>query len=71
MSFLDLGLQDYWNWTWDDLVVHDLPAVVDLVFRTTGQKVHYIGHSMVKFLQNNIKFRALFLKLFCECMLSV
>nr|GLL26712.1 triacylglycerol lipase 2 isoform X1 [Ipomoea trifida] len=37
---------DYWNWTWDDLVVHDLPAVVDLVFRTTGQKVHYIGHSM-------------------------
>ncbi|XP_059284906.1 triacylglycerol lipase 2-like isoform X2 [Lycium ferocissimum] len=37
---------DYWNWTWDDLVVHDLPALLGLVFEQTGQKIHYIGHSM-------------------------
>ncbi|KAK4347723.1 hypothetical protein RND71_034062 [Anisodus tanguticus] len=43
---LDPNSADYWNWTWDDLVVHDLSALVDLVFKQTGQKIHYIGHSM-------------------------
>ncbi|XP_075105766.1 triacylglycerol lipase 2-like isoform X2 [Nicotiana tabacum] len=43
---LDPNSSDYWNWTWDDLVVHDLPTVIDLVFQQTGQKIHYIGHSM-------------------------
>ncbi|KAK4710570.1 hypothetical protein R3W88_005083 [Solanum pinnatisectum] len=43
---LDPDSADYWNWTWDDLVVHDLPALVDLVFKQTGRKIHYIGHSM-------------------------
>ncbi|KAF3651116.1 Triacylglycerol lipase 2 [Capsicum annuum] len=43
---LDPNSADYWNWTWDDLVVHDLPALIDLVFKQTGQKIHYIGHSM-------------------------
>ncbi|KAK4483219.1 hypothetical protein RD792_010401, partial [Penstemon davidsonii] len=37
---------EYWNWTWDDLVTHDLPSVIELVFRQTGQKIHYVGHSM-------------------------
>ncbi|XP_041999210.1 triacylglycerol lipase 2-like [Salvia splendens] len=37
---------DYWNWTWDELVSHDLPSFIDLVFKQTGQKVHYVGHSM-------------------------
>ena len=41
------ALQDYWNWTWDELVSHDLPSFIDLVFKQTGQKVHYVGHSMV------------------------
>ncbi|CAH9089575.1 unnamed protein product [Cuscuta epithymum] len=36
----------YWDWTWDDLVEQDLPTIVKLVFDTTGQKVHYVGHSM-------------------------
>lgn len=39
--------QLYWNWSWDDLVVNDLPAMVDFVNTQTGQKPHYIGHSMV------------------------
>ncbi|KAG6410168.1 hypothetical protein SASPL_128219 [Salvia splendens] len=37
---------DYWNWTWDELVSHDLPSFIDLIFKQTGQKVHYVGHSM-------------------------
>ncbi|KAL6497601.1 hypothetical protein OROHE_027230 [Orobanche hederae] len=43
---LDPANSEYWNWTWDDLVIHDLPSVVELVFEQTGRKTHYIGHSM-------------------------
>ncbi|XP_055803653.1 triacylglycerol lipase 2-like [Solanum dulcamara] len=37
---------DYWNWSWDDLVAHDLPTVVNLVYEQSGQKIHYVGHSL-------------------------
>ncbi|XP_051117268.1 triacylglycerol lipase 2-like [Andrographis paniculata] len=43
---LDPDDPEYWNWSWDDLVIHDLPFIVDLVFGHTGKKLHYIGHSM-------------------------
>ncbi|PWZ27040.1 Triacylglycerol lipase 2 [Zea mays] len=44
---LDPSSRLYWNWSWDDLVVNDLPAMVDFVVKQTGQKPHYVGHSMV------------------------
>ncbi|XP_060193382.1 triacylglycerol lipase 2-like [Lycium barbarum] len=43
---LDPNNPDYWNWSWDDLVVHDLPTVINLVYKQTGQKTHYVGHSL-------------------------
>ena len=43
---LQLG-QEFWNWTWDDLVTHDLSSVIDFVFKQTGKKMDYVGHSMV------------------------
>ncbi|XP_016467317.2 triacylglycerol lipase 2 [Nicotiana tabacum] len=43
---LDPNDSEFWNWTWDDLVAHDLPAVIDFIFKQTGQKTHYVGHSM-------------------------
>ncbi|CAN4116500.1 unnamed protein product [Withania somnifera] len=43
---LDPNDSKYWNWSWDELIVHDLPAVIDLIFKQTGQKTHYVGHSM-------------------------
>ncbi|XP_042500115.1 triacylglycerol lipase 2-like [Macadamia integrifolia] len=43
---LDESQQEYWNWTWDDVAKNDLPAIVDFVYNQTGQKLHYIGHSM-------------------------
>ncbi|XP_008678389.1 triacylglycerol lipase 2 isoform X4 [Zea mays] len=43
---LDPSSRLYWNWSWDDLVVNDLPAMVDFVVKQTGQKPHYVGHSM-------------------------
>ncbi|KAH0461828.1 hypothetical protein IEQ34_009403 [Dendrobium chrysotoxum] len=36
----------YWAWSWDELVVNDLPAMVDLVSKQTKQKLHYVGHSL-------------------------
>ncbi|CAL2250811.1 unnamed protein product [Prunus armeniaca] len=36
----------FWNWSWDELVAFDLPAVFDFVYSKTGQKVNYVGHSL-------------------------
>lgn len=36
--------------------MHDLPALIDLVFKQTGQKIHYIGHSMVSLEENRTVF---------------
>ncbi|KAF6173561.1 hypothetical protein GIB67_037474 [Kingdonia uniflora] len=36
----------YWNWSWDELALYDLPATIDFVYGQTGQKVDYVGHSM-------------------------
>ncbi|XP_021629319.1 triacylglycerol lipase 2 [Manihot esculenta] len=35
----------YWDWTWDELAAHDLPAMFQYVHQQTGQKLHYVGHS--------------------------
>ncbi|XP_057506263.1 triacylglycerol lipase 2-like [Actinidia eriantha] len=43
---LDPRNSEFWNWTWDDLVTHDLSSVIDFVFKQTGQKMDYVGHSM-------------------------
>lgn len=36
----------FWDWSWDELVTYDLPAVFDHVTQQTGQKTHYVGHSL-------------------------
>ncbi|KAK1353648.1 hypothetical protein POM88_052013 [Heracleum sosnowskyi] len=36
----------YWNWSWDELVAYDLPATFQYVNDQTGQKLHYVGHSL-------------------------
>ncbi|KAL2493575.1 Triacylglycerol lipase 2 [Forsythia ovata] len=36
----------YWNWSWDELVAYDLPATFQYVYDQTGQKLHYVGHSL-------------------------
>jgi len=36
-----------WDYTFDDYVLHDVPALVDFVRRETGRpQVHWVGHSM-------------------------
>ncbi|XP_055959560.1 triacylglycerol lipase 2-like [Mercurialis annua] len=36
----------YWGWSWDELVSYDLPATFEYVNGQTGQKLHYVGHSL-------------------------
>ncbi|KAL6533475.1 hypothetical protein OROMI_027587 [Orobanche minor] len=43
---LDPTSSEFWNWSWDELVIHDLPSVIDFVSKQTGQQIHYAGHSM-------------------------
>ncbi|KAK8710295.1 hypothetical protein V6N13_145627 [Hibiscus sabdariffa] len=43
---LDPAPPEYWDWSWVELVTYDLPAVFGFVFNHTGQKIHYIGHSL-------------------------
>ncbi|KAJ8749863.1 hypothetical protein K2173_013778 [Erythroxylum novogranatense] len=43
---LDPSDADFWNWSWDELVIFDLPAVFDYIYDQTGQKMHYVGHSL-------------------------
>ncbi|KAJ4778943.1 Lipase [Rhynchospora pubera] len=43
---LDPKSRSYWDWSWDELVSIDLPAIVDFVYKQSGQKLHYVGHSL-------------------------
>ncbi|XP_030930877.1 triacylglycerol lipase 2-like [Quercus lobata] len=36
----------YWDWTWEQLVNDDLPAMYDYIHNQTGQKLYYVGHSL-------------------------
>ncbi|XP_043724201.1 triacylglycerol lipase 2-like [Telopea speciosissima] len=43
---LDESQTQYWDWSWDEVALNDLPAIVDFVYNQTGQKLHFVGHSM-------------------------
>ncbi|XP_077292438.1 lipase 3-like [Arctopsyche grandis] len=36
----------FWKFSWHEIALHDLPAMIDYVLAQTGrQKLHYVGHS--------------------------
>ncbi|KAK4781456.1 hypothetical protein SAY86_015558 [Trapa natans] len=46
-QFLDPSQPKFWDWSWDELVMYDLPAVFNFVYDRSGnRKIHYVGHSM-------------------------
>lgn len=45
-KYLSPNQPAFWNWTWDELVSYDLPAMFDHIHGLTGQKIHYLGHSL-------------------------
>uniref|UniRef100_T1GBG6 Lipase n=1 Tax=Megaselia scalaris TaxID=36166 RepID=T1GBG6_MEGSC len=43
---LSTSSQEFWNYTFHELAIYDLPATIDHVLETTKKdKIHYIGHS--------------------------
>ncbi|KAJ1406189.1 Alpha/Beta hydrolase fold [Sesbania bispinosa] len=42
----DNGFDAYWDWSWDELASYNLPAFVQYVYNYTGQRMHYVGHSL-------------------------
>lgn len=47
--FFFFFFQAFWEWSWDELVAYDLPATYQYVHDQAGQKLHYVGHSLVNF----------------------
>lgn len=46
-SWLNNSTQQYWDFSWHEIGVQDLPAKIDYILANTGQqKLHYVGHSM-------------------------
>ncbi|OWM74002.1 hypothetical protein CDL15_Pgr022273 [Punica granatum] len=44
---LDPSQPAFWDWSWDELVLYDLPAVFNFVYAQTGnKKIDYVGHSL-------------------------
>lgn len=46
-SWLNNATQAYWDFSWHEIGVQDLPSMIDFTLAQTGQrKLHYVGHSM-------------------------
>ncbi|KAL5707110.1 sterol esterase [Ranunculus cassubicifolius] len=37
--------KDFWDWSWQELALHDLAAMISYVYSTTSSKVFFVGHS--------------------------
>lgn len=42
-----LVLQEFWDWSWEELALHDLAEMISYVYSKTNSKVFYVGHSQV------------------------
>ncbi|XP_069676696.1 lipase 3-like [Periplaneta americana] len=44
---LSTNSAQFWNFSWHEMGVYDMPATIDHILATTGQKrLYYVGHSM-------------------------
>ncbi|KAL1834683.1 hypothetical protein ACET3Z_004334 [Daucus carota] len=41
----NLTYSDFWDFSYTEMGIYDLPASLNLVYAETGQKAHFIGHS--------------------------
>lgn len=38
--------KNFWNFSWHEMGIYDLPATIDYILKSTGKpKLHYVGHS--------------------------
>ena len=40
------NLKEFWDFSWDEMAKHDLPAMINYILKVTGQtQLIYVGHS--------------------------
>lgn len=45
---INVKSKEFWDFSFHENGLYDLPAMIDFIIKTTGfQKIHYIGHSQV------------------------
>ncbi|GMS81403.1 hypothetical protein PENTCL1PPCAC_3578, partial [Pristionchus entomophagus] len=45
-THIDPASRAFWDFTWEDMADHDVPATVDYILNATGHSsLHYVGHS--------------------------
>lgn len=42
---LNPKVKDFWNFSFDEMIKHDIPAAFEYIHNVTKKKIHYIGHS--------------------------
>ena len=51
----DIDRNKFWNFSWHEIGLYDLPAAIDHILKTTNyQKLSYVGHSQVGFFTESI-----------------
>uniref|UniRef100_A0A7G3B1V7 Putative triglyceride lipase-cholesterol esterase n=1 Tax=Lutzomyia longipalpis TaxID=7200 RepID=A0A7G3B1V7_LUTLO len=41
-----LTRHQFWDFSWHEIAIYDIPAMIDFILKTTGRaKLHYVGHS--------------------------
>ncbi|MCO5584024.1 hypothetical protein L7F22_037943 [Adiantum nelumboides] len=38
-------MQEFWDWSFDELAENDLPAMLELIYNITRSQIYYVGHS--------------------------
>lgn len=44
---ITLFLQDFWDWSWEELALYDLAEMIRNISSITSSKVFLVGHSQV------------------------
>lgn len=42
-----LLLQEFWDWSWEELALYDLAEMIDYIHMITNSKTFLVGHSQV------------------------
>lgn len=45
-TYLTADMKEYWDFSWHEIGIYDIPTMIDFVLKTTRfEKIHYVGYS--------------------------
>ncbi|XP_019553280.3 lipase 1-like [Aedes albopictus] len=45
-TYLTADMKEYWDFSWHEIGIYDIPTMIDFVLKTTKfEKIHYVGYS--------------------------